>query len=46
MARDGESRFLYQLAEHLGRTVGEILDLPAEELRGWSAYLEWKSRRR
>jgi hypothetical protein len=34
-----EVRFLYDLARLLGRSLGEVLDLPGEEIRGWSVYL-------
>lgn len=40
IAGDPEARFLYALALRLGKSLGEVLDLPAEELRGWSIYLE------
>ena len=30
---------IYRIASHLKKTVGEVLDLPAEEIRGWSIYL-------
>lgn len=30
---------VYQIAFHLGKTVSEVLDLPAEEIRGWVAFL-------
>lgn len=43
MTRDAEARFVYLLASRLGKTVGEVLDLPAEELRGWSAFLSWEA---
>lgn len=35
-----EVRLLYDLAHMLGRTLGEVVDLPAEEIRGWSVYLD------
>jgi len=39
MAQDAETRTVYQIGFHLGRTVSEVLDMPAEELRGWVAFL-------
>lgn len=45
MERDHESRFIYDLAAYLKKTVGEILDMPAEEFRGWSIYMTQTRRR-
>jgi len=45
MQRDHESRFIYDLAAYLKKTVGEILDMPAEEFRGWSIYLTQNRKR-
>lgn len=33
-----EMRHLYRVAATLGRSVREAMDLPLEELAGWSAY--------
>lgn len=32
-------RFVYDLASHLGCSVGDVLALPAAEVRGWAEYL-------
>lgn len=42
IAGDEETRNLYALALALHKSLGEILDLPAEEIRGWMAYLSRK----
>lgn len=39
MSDDAETRTIYQIGFHLGKSVSEVLDLPAEELRGWVAFL-------
>ena len=39
---DPETRNLYALALALHKSLGEILDLPVEEIRGWMAYLSRK----
>lgn len=39
MAEDPETRTVYQIGFHLGKSVSEVLDLPAEEIRGWVAFL-------
>lgn len=46
MERDPETRNLYQVAATLGKSVGEVLDLPAEEIRGWVAFLSTTSPQR
>lgn len=43
IAGDAETRALYVLADRQGWTIGQVLDLPVEELRGWMAFLEWVS---
>lgn len=43
IAGDDETRSLYALALTLGVTLGHVLDMPAEELRGWIAFLEWRA---
>lgn len=40
MKEDPETRFLYQLASHLHMTLGQIMDLSTEEIRGWSVFLK------
>lgn len=42
MEADGDVRFIYALALRLGKTAGEVMDLPLEELRGWQAFLSRK----
>lgn len=44
IAGDDETRSLYALALTLGVTLGHVLDMPVEELRGWVAFLEWRER--
>lgn len=39
MEGDAETRMIYKIASHLKKTLGEVLDLPTEEIRGWSAFL-------
>lgn len=39
MEGDPETRTIYRIASHLKKTVGQVLDLPAEEIRGWVSYL-------
>lgn len=39
MAHDDETRMIYQIGFHLGKSVSEVLDFPTEELRGWVAFL-------
>ncbi len=34
--------FAFQLAEHLHKTVGEVLAMPAAEFSGWAAYFKIK----
>lgn len=41
MGGDPESRMVYQIGFHLGKSVAEVLDLPAEEIRGWVAFLSF-----
>lgn len=43
IAGDAETRAFYVLAMALGLTLGQVLDLPVEEVRGWFAFLEWRS---
>lgn len=43
IAGDAETRDLYALAMILGLTLGQVLDLPVEEIRGWQVFLEWRS---
>jgi hypothetical protein len=45
MREDPETFGLYGIASHLGKSVSEVLDLPAEEIRGWVAYLTHLSER-
>lgn len=44
IAGDAETRDLYYLAFQLRLTMRDLLALPVEELRGWMAFLEWRSR--
>ena len=37
---EGKLLFLYHLASHLKKPVHEIINWPAEELQGWSAYFK------
>ena len=39
MEGDAETRMIYQIASHLKKTIGEVLDFPTEEIRGWAAFL-------
>lgn len=39
MEADPETRTVYRVASHLHKSVGEVLDLPAEEFRGWVAFI-------
>lgn len=39
MESDPETLMIYRIASHLKKTIPEILDLTAEEIRGWSMYL-------
>ncbi|MFT5616299.1 MAG: hypothetical protein ACI8Q6_003596 [Granulosicoccus sp.] len=39
MESDDETRTIYRIASHLKLTIGQVLDLPAEEVRGWTVYL-------
>jgi len=34
--------FLFQLAEHLHKSIGEIMLLPLAEIQGWAAYFKIK----
>jgi len=36
---------LYQLAEHLHKTVDEIMEMSASEFVGWGEYLKLKDKR-
>ncbi|MEL7183331.1 MAG: hypothetical protein AAFY65_13290 [Pseudomonadota bacterium] len=44
MEADAETRTVYRIASHLSKSVAEVLDLPAEEVRGWVAYLSTLSK--
>lgn len=46
MAEDPETRMVYLIGSHLGKSVSEVLDLPAEEIRGWVAFLAHQSESR
>jgi len=35
---------IYSLADRLGKTAAEIMEIPAEELQGWIAYLSHLNR--
>lgn len=35
---------VYAMAERLGRTAREILEMPVSEFEGWCAYLEYQSK--
>ena len=37
--------FLFQLAEHLHRTVEEIFEMNEAELKGWVAYFKIKEKK-
>lgn len=39
MESDDETRNIYRIASHLKLTIGQVLDLPAEEIRGWVVFL-------
>lgn len=39
MKGDAETLNIYQIASHLRKSIGEVLDLPAEEIRGWTVFL-------
>lgn len=39
MARDAEMRAIYDIAFALKKSIQDILNMPAEEVAGWSAYL-------
>lgn len=39
MEGDAETQAIYRIASHLKKSIGWVLDLPTEELRGWVAYL-------
>ena len=43
MENDPETRNVYGIASHLGKSVREVIDFPAEEIRGWIAFLSLKS---
>lgn len=46
MADDPETRTVYQIGFHLGKSASEVLDLPAEEVRGWVAFLSYLAENR
>jgi hypothetical protein len=37
--------FIFMLAEHLHKTLDEIMDLTTLEIEGWSAYFDIKNER-
>lgn len=37
---------VYSLAETLGKTVGEIMQMSVSEFRGWIAYFNLKNQRK
>ena len=39
MEGDPETRMVYRIASHLKKSIGEVMNLPAEEIRGWSVFL-------
>lgn len=43
MKGDAETRMIYEIASHLKKSIGEVLHLPAEEIRGWCAFLSMSS---
>ncbi len=44
MEGDAETRMIYDIASHLKKSLAEVLDFPAEEIRGWAAYLSTSSK--
>ena len=42
---DHDSYFFFQLAEHLHKSVDEIMELTSLEVEGWAAYFEIKNDR-
>lgn len=43
--QDGDLFAVYGLAEHLHKTVGEVLAMSTDEFAGWMAYLQIKANR-
>lgn len=35
---------VYSMAERLGRSACEVLQMPASEFEGWCAYLDYQSK--
>jgi hypothetical protein len=36
---------VYALADRLGKFASEVLAMPAQELNGWLAYIEYQNRK-
>lgn len=43
MSQSPDLKFLFSLAEHLHKTVDEIMQITEAELDGWIAYFEVKN---
>lgn len=41
MREDPETRWIYRIASHLGKTISEVSDLSVEEIGGWVAFLTY-----
>ena len=46
LAENADLLHIYALADRLHKSVGEVLQMPASELSGWSAYIGLMKQRR
>ena len=41
---EAEFRLFYEIGDRLGLTIGQVMEMPMEEVAGWAAYFDHRAK--